>query len=218
MTTRYVIQWDNDWIIEHSRGYKNWGKLCAEYNSAHNTDIKPNTFKSHCNREMGLNNHYTKEQDEWLKENYPKLGRVKCTEQFNKVFSDSEKSMSAICVHCKRIGLHVTEERKKMKAIENTGRFHEIGTIRKFQNNESYIKTQEGWKKIKELVWGEEIPKGCHLIHLDGDTDNNNRNNLYLISKSVSALMMINDFWSENPEITKTGIICCDLQNNLKAN
>ena len=215
------IDFDNDWIIKHKPSCDNWVKLCAEYNSAHNTNINYSTFKYHINHRLGYRNNYhnpySDEQIEWLKTNYPILGRVKCTEQFNAKFN-MNKTVGALKKYCQeRLGLRVSEERKKLRAIENTHTVvYDIGTIVKGCNGHPYIKTEDGWKRLANVVYGE-IPKGHFLVHLDGDENNCNKENLYPITRAISGLMLANEFWSENPEITKTGIICCDLQNNLKA-
>lgn len=208
------ITYDDKWIADNWQKYRNWLRLCNAYNEVHGTDIKYNTFKSHCNRECSLNYHYTDEQKQWLINNYPHLGRVKCAKEFNRIFSDS-RTPQAIKVECKKLGLYVTDSRKKERAIENTGRYHENGTVVSGSNGESYIKTENGWKRVKDLVYGDK-PDGYILVHLDNDVTNNSVNNIRAISRSVNARMTANKFWSEDPDITKSGILCCELEEFLK--
>lgn len=208
------ITYDDEWIADNWQKYRNWLRLCDAYNETHGTDIKYNTFKSHCNRECSLNYHYTDEQKQWLINNYPHLGRVKCAKKFNRIFNDS-RTPQAIKVECKKLGLYVTDSRKKERAIENTGRYHENGTIVSGSNRESYIKTENGWKRVKDLVYGDK-PDGYILVHLDNDVTNNSVNNIRAISRSVNARMTANKFWSEDPDITKSGILCCELEELLK--
>lgn len=208
------ISYDDEWCIAHWALYRNWKKMCDEYNRIHGTDISYNTFKSHCNRELGLNYHYSKEQEQWLIENYPKLGIKKCTEEFNRIFNDS-RSYGAIKIRCVYLGLRTSEERKKAKAIENTGRWHTVGTIVKKTHGEPYVKCDDGkWRRLKDIAYGDK-PKGYLIVHLDGDTNNCEKNNLLAIPRSISARMTANDLWSEFPEVTKTGIICCELEEAI---
>lgn len=207
------IAYDDEWIASRWKDYMNWNRLCNDYNKAHGTDIKYNTFKSHCNRELALNHHYSDEQLAWLRENYPALGRVKCTELFNKVFNE-DKSVQAIKVMCVRMGLKVSAERKRMIGIENSKRFHPVGTVLIRTHGEPYVKTRKGWVRLKDLSYGKK-PKGHIIVHLDGDVNNYKKENLMAISRSVSVKMAKNKFWSSCPEITKTGIMCCELENAL---
>lgn len=59
-------------------------------------------------------------------------------------------------------------------------------------------------------------PDGYILVHLDNDVTNNSVNNIRAISRSVNARMTANKFWSEDPDITKSGILCCELEELLK--
>jgi hypothetical protein len=205
--------YDNDWIITKWRLFKNWSKLCSAYNEAHGTNIGYNTFKSHCNRELKLNYHYTDEQLEWLRVNYPRLGRVKCQKEFNAMFNE-DRSIQGLRVMCTKMGLTVTKERRKETAIENTGRCYPIGAVIKKAHDEPYIKTEHGWKRLKDMAYGSK-PKGYVIAHLDQNVDNYSRDNLVAISRSVHIRMAHNKFWSKDPEITKTGILCCELEQML---
>ena len=208
------ISYDDDWCIRHWSSFRNWKKLCDEYNRTHDTDISYNTFKSHCNRELGINYHYSKEQERWLIENYPHLGIKKCTKEFNRIFNDS-RSNGAIKIRCLQLGVKTTEERRKERAIENTGRYHAVGAIIKKTHGEPYIKCEDGkWRRLKDIVYGYK-PKGYLIVHLDGDVNNYEKDNLLAIPRSISARMTANNFWSDFSEVTKTGIICCELEEAI---
>lgn len=208
-----VIEWDNEWILSRWKDRMNWNKLCIEYNEAHGTSIKYNTFKSHCNREMALNYHYSEEQKAWLRENYPSLGRIKGAKLFNEVFNEN-KSPEAVRLASEKLGLRVSADRKKVIPIENTGRFHAIGVVVPKTHGEPYVKTAEGWVRLKDLSYGSK-PKGHVIVHLDGNVKNFNKENLDAVPRSVTARMTKNRFWSSEPEITRTGIACCKLEEIL---
>ena len=208
------IQYDDTWILERYETFRNWLTLCEMYNAEHSTNIGYNTFKAHCNRELSVNHMYSDEQEDWLREHYPILGRYATTEAFNERFCEN-KTVNAIKVHCIQMGLKVSDERRKKKAVENTGRCHCIGESTIGSHGEKYVKTPDGWKREKELVYGP-VPKGMNIVHLDGDVTNNNRENLVAIDRQSMAMMTANRFWSEHPEITRTGIMCCELEMQIK--
>ena len=210
------ITYNNKWILANWESYRNWSSLCKAYNKEFGTEIKYNTFKSHCNRELQLNFHYSKEEDEWLFENYPKLGRRKCAEAFNEKFC-TNRTAQGIKNHCQWLGMRVTEERKKQMAIENSGNFHEVGTVVARVRGELFIKKEDGtWTQLSRYMLGDNIPKGCVVIFLDGNNQNLAQENLAIILRKHLAIMTKNKFWSECAEITRTGLVWCELNDVLK--
>ena len=206
------VSYDDEWILAHWESVRNWKTLCEKYNVSHGMNLKYSTFKAHCNLGLGLNYHYSDEQFQWLRENYPVYGRVKCAEMFAEKFHE-EKSPGAIKCQCLRMGLKVNSERRKERAVENTGRFHPVGTIRPMAHGEPYVKTENGWVPVKNEVIGKQ--EGKIIVFLDGNQNNVSRENLMHTTRAVSARMTKNKFWSECGEITKTGILCCELENLL---
>lgn len=53
------------------------------------------------------------------------------------------------------------------------------------------------------------------IVHIDGNKNNNDPDNLFIASRSTLGRMLKNQFWSDNPTITKTGLICCELEELL---
>lgn len=217
MKNTLAINYEDKWIMENWKLYRNWNKLCNAYNKTFATEIKYNTFKSHCQR-IGLNFHYSNEQIEWLKSNYPNLGKVETTRQFNLLF-DETRSVAAIKKCCLELGLHVTEERLSMKAIENTERFHKKGSI-VLRNGYYEIKKPNGkWQRLHRYIWEQhngKIPNGYKVIFLDDDNTNCDIENLALIPCSHLMLMNKNKLKSEHKEITRTAIRWCDLYMESK--
>lgn len=205
--------YDDAWILAKWKDILNWNRLCVLYNEAHGCSVGYSAFKSHCNRDLGLNFQYTDEQKAWLKENYPNLGRVKAAEAFNRIFHEN-KTPGAIRIAAEKLGLRVSAQRKKNISIENTGRCHPVGTIVPKAHGEPYMKTENGWIPVKNLLMG--LHPGQVLAHLDGNTNNCNPENLVVISRAVFVKMAKNGFWSDNPVITKTGILWCELDEALR--
>ena len=73
--------------------------------------------------------------------------------------------------------------------------------------------------KVPEDAYGkkstERFPEGYALIALDGDVFNINPDNLEIVPWNYLGKLSRNNFFSSDPEITKTGIIWCDLETLL---
>lgn len=208
---RARIQWDDEYILDNWEYHRNWLSLNRAYDRAHGTVIRYNTFKSHCHR-LGLDFHYSAEQQEWLREFYPDHGYVVTAEEFNKRYN-TNRSPNAVKNQCKRMGLRVEYHRRQARGIENSHQnIHPVGSIVVKQHGEPYLKTENGYKQLKRIVYGK-VPRGKVLIHLDGNQANCEKDNLYPVSRAVLARMTKNRFWSENGIITKTGAMCCELED-----
>lgn len=208
--------YDDVWILENWDLYRNWNTLCNIYNEKFEVNIGYNTFKSHCNRELRLNFKYTKEQDEWLCINYPRLGRIKGAEEFNKIFN-TRKTPAGIKMRCGRLGLKVNDDRKHEIPIENSGHYHKPGTIVEKGHGYLYIKRSDGkWVQLQRYIAGADDLDDYVVIFLDKNKRNFDPENLATIPRSYLGPMTKNKFWSEFPEVTKTGLVWCELHDVLK--
>ena len=207
-------EWDDDWIADRWSDVRNWNTLCNLYNSEHGTNISYNTFKCHCNRDLELDYHYTDEELDFLRENYPAKGIDYTAREFNKKFN-YKRTKGSLGVRCKLMGLKVTEERTK-DVNDRIGSLNRLPINSKIEkeHGEIYVKTENGWKREKDIVFGEK-PKGYIIVHLDKNVKNNSKENLCAIPRGVCSRMSINKFWSENRDITKTGILACQLEDAL---
>ena len=205
--------WHDDFIFANWEKHRNWLSLNHKYNNVYGTNIGYNTFKSHCYR-LGLNFHYSEEQQAWLTDTYPDHGYIETAKMFNEKFK-TNRSAGAIKTQCKKMGLKVKDHRRAARANENTKKYiYPIGSIVAKSHGEPYIKTDNGWRRLKNVAYGS-VPKGKILVHLNGNVEDCRPDNLYAISRNVNARMTLNNFWSENSTITKTGIMCCELEQAL---
>lgn len=196
--------YNDDWILEYWGTEKNWNRLTDMYNAKFGTNLTYVAFKSYCNRKLGLNFKYTKAEDDWLRENFPKIGKNEIGEKFNQHFG-AKRSSAGVYVRCKKLGLKVNDERRtawKNRIAEV--RKQPVGHIAEREHGTLYIKTENGWRRCKEIVLGTQ--KGKLIIHLDGNKWNLNKDNLVVIDRKISAIMTAEKFWSEDREITKAGI------------
>jgi hypothetical protein len=70
------------------------------------------------------------------------------------------------------------------------------------------------WRLKHTLIWEQAhgpIPKGRCLIFLDGDNLNVTLENLQLITRTQLLRLNQNDLISNNPELTKSGLIVADI-------
>jgi hypothetical protein len=76
----------------------------------------------------------------------------------------------------------------------------------------------ERWKLKHKVLWeaaNGPVPKGYCLIFLDSDKHNTSLDNLQLITRNQLARMNQNQLISENPEMTKTGIIIAEIYSKI---
>lgn len=168
---------------------------------------------------MSYRHTWKAEEDDFLRLFYPDNGIVKTHNAFKSIY-DPNASLRAVEHRIQFLGLVVTEKRKadlakgssdRMFAIHETYRKKVgVGTI---NSENGWIKTDDGWKRLGNIL---RIPKGYCAVHLDGNLLNNEPCNIAVIPLAISMAMTVNRFWSEHPEITRTGIMCCELEMQIK--
>lgn len=210
-------KYHDDWIIEHYNPNKKWSSILQEYNKSFGVNIPYPTFVSHMNRELHLQmdrDVYTKEEDDFLRQYYPHYGYIETAKLYNEHFGKNRSAL-AIEGRCHVLKCHVTKERRSAMCPENHHRTVPIGSVRDWGcHGEIVVKTENGWVNAKELVV--EKKPGMFIVHLDGDVKNNKKENLFHVTRNEIGIMATNHFWSEQPEITKTGILWSRLYILLK--
>ncbi|PLR84641.1 HNH endonuclease [Bacillus canaveralius] len=76
----------------------------------------------------------------------------------------------------------------------------------------------ERWMHKHKVIWEREhgpIPPGHVVLFADGNTQNLTSENLILITKAQLVRLNQNHLISDNPELTKTGIIIADLYQKI---
>ena len=211
--------YDDEWILTHAHEYKRWSDMHKTYLKTHpHHQINIKNFRQHLNKRLKLKHRYTKEMDEWLMENYPHLGAKECFRQFCEYFNVT-KGFQGFKSHINELGLGVTEQRWREACLNNGYRENApIGTITCRGRNNNMIKVApgtDGWIPLPHYLLGKP-KKNEMVVHLDGDSSNDDLENLMLINRKVGAKMTGNDFWKEEPILTKTAIICCQLECELE--
>lgn len=220
--------YDNKWLIERFNKMS-LAELCEKYNSAHGTNYRYEAIRWHCKEKLKLCKNgrviYTEEQNEFLIKNYPVHGKVETARLFNEKFGEC-KSAEAIRTHCVRhLKLKVTNDRKKKAGQENRSkkadRTISVGDIvdrkgtlyRKVKSGSQ--KRSDDYKLLSDEVIGKP-PKGQRIVYLDGDRLNCTAENMMFTRQKDMCLMSVYKLWSSNREVTKTGLMACELQNRIK--
>lgn len=222
------VDWNDEWLKEHI-DLPSFSVMRDEYNKTFGTNVKLSAIKNHVRLKLNINKEhqtskrYTDEQIAWLKENYPVLGCRESLKQFNEKFNES-RTFSSMKNFGVKYGIHVNEnvatENKLKYGARKEGSKREmrpVGSTR-LDCGRLLIKTKDGWKAsgraVYEAVHGK-IPEGYFVTHLDGDTTNYGIDNLALISSKYMGLLQGCNLRSNNPEVTKTAILWCELYDAL---
>lgn len=161
---------------------------------------------------------YTTEEDAFLISKYPTLGSVKTHKLFCQKYGSV--TYSALQKRCTCVlHLRVNDIRKEELRRASSERQRKKPTrpsvpIGYVSKKSGMVKTENGWTRLGKML---NVPKGYYAIHLDNDISNNSNDNIAIVSMGVSMRMTKNNFWSQSKEITKTGILCCELEGMLNA-
>lgn len=224
--------WHDDWIIENIEGFTSYTEAAEAYRSRFNVDISMPALKNHCRFKLGIRKsrgenyrHVTDEQANWLRDIYPKVGVKESRRLWNEKYRDN---LSVTCI--KQIARRICDitvdqdvaVANKLKAAHSQGSKRALrkpGDTR-VECGRLVMKTENGeWQSAGRCIWEKrhgKIPDGFALVALDGDTFNIDPSNLEIVPWKYLGKMLKNDFFSSDPEITRTGIIWCDLEGILE--
>ena len=205
--------YNDTWIRENYRKFRNLKEVCSKHNLIFGTSIPSKIFTNHCNRKLKIKitEKYTSKQDQWITENYPILGPCKSFKKFNEVFG-MDYSIWSIRARARKLGICLSTEQRQYNIKHNIGNTLPKGTIRSKsgKHNDICIKTENGWERIKDIKFRRKDNEV--IIHLDGDHKNCDAKNLMLLKRTEHSRMTGCKFWSSNPDIRKTGAIWAKLK------
>lgn len=222
--------WHDDWIVEHLLDYPSYRTLAQAHNELFGTNIAETTIGTHVKHDLGINKvrlsgeFLTDEQKKFLDEYYPHHSVKETTEEFNKRFG-TKKRKYTILNYARRKGMVVDQDivtKSKLDAAhaENAKRpYRKVGDIR-FDGKRWVMKGEDGhWEQVGRVIWAKyhgQVKKGYAIIHLDGNQENYEISNLAEVPAKYLGLLQANGFRSADSEITKTGVLWCDLHELLK--
>lgn len=180
---------------------------------------------------MKTKRYFTKEQEEWLVENFSSFSCYRdMTNTFNIIFNE-KRSFESIREKCNK-RLHLKGKPSVTRYGSKRKEQLPIGTIRKSQTS-TFIKVKEVpekseisgymrpyWIPLQEKVYSDRyglVPEGNMICFLDNDRNNFSIDNLFMIDRKISAIMSSNQWWSTNPDLTKTAILWCKLYYAMKS-
>lgn len=166
---------------------------------------------------------YTKEQLAFMEKHGADMTTIELTSALNKAFHTSHTAAS-VRTTLKNMGILKSKETRARSCAMNG---EPIGAS-KIINGYRYIKVRKSsggfykdWEREIKLVYKEaygDIPDGCMVVTLDGNSLNAAAENLIAIPKSIAARMANGrgkSMWSKFPEITKSSIEVCKLDQAI---
>jgi HNH endonuclease len=206
-----------------------------------NHKIQSNVPRKRIKDDDGL---FTREQKSFINENVEGLSNQKLASLVNEIFnlSITAKQMKTWKNnHGLSSGLKGSEgispPNKGTKGLYNVGgnrtsfkpgqqpnNYKPIGTERVDRDGYTLIKVSDQgawhkrWRHKHKVLWEEvngPIPQGHCLIFLDGNNQNTKLANLQLITRKQLVRLNQNHLISDNPDVTRTGIIIADIYSKI---
>lgn len=212
------MEWEDEWIELHFAEYRRTLDLYNDYQALFG-EVNYNTFRSHIQR-VGLYRdlNWSEEQDNWLRQNYPHLGRKRATQEFNKHFAKN-KSVQAVKVRALRLGLKTNASVAQHNQSLSQG--HPNGAL---VDDNGYLKIKiqgqtSKWVRYHRYLYEKahgKLPKGYKIMFLDGNKRNFDLDNMIAVPSAYFALMNKLNLHSEFPDINLTSIKWCDLYMAIK--
>lgn len=212
------IKWDVAWVEDNFAECDNLKTLNALYNETHMTDICYRTFKGFCQRQGYKKSNITEEQDEFIRENYPKYGAAKTADIFNATFNTNKKpDQIKRLAHNRHLKIADEEVYKNLR-VNKRGCKYKVGDVSKDWDI-PYVKVGDN-KWIRESLYKYtqaygEVPEDCVILHLDRNQCNNDIDNLVAIPKRYTAKMARNWLYSHNATITKGALMLMELEEKI---
>ena len=179
---------------------------------------------------------YSKEEEQFLKDNVKGISLKELTEKFNKQFNFN-LSESAIESRKNKLGLHsgivggqfqkghvpfnkgtkglIKPNKTSFKKGNIPANHKPIGSERISKDGYIEIKIQDGqlnknWQLKHRYIYEKEygpIPDGSNIILLDGNRQNLELSNLKLVSKAEDLIMNKRQLFTNDKELTTTGTL-----------
>lgn len=154
---------------------------------------------------------YSDEEIKFLRDNAPKYSYTKLAEMLNEQYGRKIRP-ETLCEYC-RVKLGIDKHNDWGAKVGNTPKNTlPIGSEVVQKGKVVYVKVNNtgnrkvDWVVKSRIVYGSNIPKGCTLVFLDGDSLNVTKENLACVEQKVHARLAKNRWFSSNPDVTKAAI------------
>lgn len=207
------LQIDEQWVRDHYIYFESNKELWKKYNETHNRQVAYSTFEAYLVR-TDYQRTFTDEMIQFIAEHYTEWGAKRAQKELLERFGVL-KSVHSIHFQMHKLKVNVPKERR----YELIGEAHSLpeGTIRIHGVKRKYavIKTKDSWEPYAKNVMNNGSDEYV-AVPLDHDQTNINLDNWALIPKKHVVIMSKNKLWSTDPEVTKTGIMLCELIEAMK--
>ena len=214
------ISYDDEWITDNYPGRCTQDFYLAYCERTGFTSDKE-TLRKHI-RKLDLQNRapwkaYTKEMDDWLIENYPKMGRIASITRFKEIFG-VDYTLDSIGGHVReKLGIYVDRNVAYQNRYDlHSGiekKLYAEGEIRTDADGYKQLKVNNKWIPYRRYLWEKangKIPKGYSVTYLDSPDDYSMENTVCVPRKYIT-LLTSHKLRAENKTITKCGIKWCEL-------
>lgn len=157
---------------------------------------------------------YTKEQIDWIKNNYIHYGKHAIVDVFNKHFNEN-RSLDSLWWKIRKLGLTGNGESYRIQMCQNKSSVP-LGTeyIDSFGYTLVKVKDTVGgrsknWKLKQRVIWENNfgpIPKNHVVLFLDNDKTNFSLDNLLCVPTSVTGVLAKKGWYTSDGNLTKAAV------------
>lgn len=225
-----AVNWQDDWLRENVQKCDSYIILTELYNETFGANVSLSGIKARCRNTLRIqkprtkHRRYTQEQLKFLVERYENMGNRELLELFNSTFHEN-RTLYGIKNFGSQYGLKVDKtirQRNRRAFIDQEGskrKTRKSGETR-IECGRPVMKDDHGnWKCVARVIWEKEhgpVPEGYVVTVLDGNAFNISQDNLACIPLKYLGLLSKHDLRSNISEITKTGIMICDLMELMR--
>ncbi len=209
-----IYDYHDDWIRDNFTRFNTNRKMWQEYKKVFSSDISYSFFVQRANK-LNLRRQFTEEMIDAISDAYLSGGAKRAQEELLDRFGIFKNYCSFHKLMSKRnIAISDDTFAKIVSDIRNlpegTVRFHKHGS-----GFVARVKTDDDWVSYGEYICGNN-KDGYIAVPLDRNPCNLDPENWMLVTKESSTRMLGCKLWSDNPEVTKTGILICELIEAMK--
>lgn len=227
------------WLLQNKDRFTEYAEITKAFNEFFRIDKPISAIQQFLTKKMGVylrtkktTQHYSDEQETWLKENYSSYGTYgELAKDFNYTFGINREvvSIRKKCAKGLKLKGILSSSCYKNGVVGNQNTT--IGTVRAAANGTTYIKVKDCnlefysgycepyWLPIQKKIWIDhygEVPEGKMVTFLDCNKENLDISNLYCIDRKISAILAKNGWYSKDRDLTLTAIKWCELHYSLK--
>lgn len=230
----------DEWLINNFNKNDTTKELVNKFNITFNTNYKYDTIKKHCNLKLNLirnnieKNYYTEEEIKWFENNYQNYLIKECfdidlfTKDFKEKFNKNMSYHQTINFIYLKTNARFGRNKKLIKPKAQLP----IGTERKIDNiwyvkvdnkkdKYGYSRKNSNWKQksryLYEKYYNCELATNDHILHLDGNYENFDKENLIRLDEKEFMMYIGNKFSKlDNIDLKKCAILYSKIEAKIK--